>query len=637
MIFIYFSRLIIHVVFIQIELVCINNDTRSTEGSIAIQQSSTDGEENLQLGLNTQEPTVDGNDTIDQVTTSISSWDLKCYHWTISGSTVGAMGFFIFTCIVMTTGILIVCFTSPKSHGQKCKFSISQTATNPIEYNYGPRSVAVGDFNNDTWIDMVVANSIVNNIGIYFGYENGTFVKQIEYSTGLGSNPYMVAVGNLNNDSRLDIAVANFGTNTIRIFLGYGNGSFVNQLDLSTNTSRPISISLVDFNNDTVLDIVTVNFGTNSISIFYGYENGMFSNPTMYSTGYDSLSYALAVGDFNNDNYIDIAIANYGTNNIGLFLNAKNGTVEKQITISTGYGSHPISIAVGNFNDDTLVDIAVANHGTNTIGIYLSNGNGTFTNQMQYSINSGSPYSIGVGDFNQDNHLDIFIITIGANNTGLLLGYGNGSFSDARMNSTGSTSSISFAICDFNKDKRLDVIVVNNETNSMDILEGYFEGFSLSKYYSTGYSPMTVALGDFNNDGKLDLVAANYYNNSISVLLGNGNGSFAKQKTYSTGASPYGVAVNNFNNDSYLDLAVANYDDGSVSIFLGYGNGSFAKQKKYTTGYYPQSLAAGDLNNDGLLDLVVANYGSLYVSVLLGYSNGSFANQMKYITSTYSY
>jgi hypothetical protein len=71
--------------------------------------------------------------------------------------------------------------------------NFSSTTKNPIEYNYGPRSVAVGDFNSDTWLDMVVANSIVNNIAIYFAYENGTFLKQIEYSTGYGSAPSMVA------------------------------------------------------------------------------------------------------------------------------------------------------------------------------------------------------------------------------------------------------------------------------------------------------------------------------------------------------------------------------------------------------------------------------------------------------------
>jgi hypothetical protein len=93
--------------------------------------------------------------------------------------------------------------------------NFTETESNPIEYNYGPRSVAVGDFNNDTWLDMVVANSIVNKIAIYLGDSDGTFSKQIEYLTGSGSAPNMVAVSDFNNDSVLDIAVANFGTNNI--------------------------------------------------------------------------------------------------------------------------------------------------------------------------------------------------------------------------------------------------------------------------------------------------------------------------------------------------------------------------------------------------------------------------------------
>ena len=130
----------------------------------------------------------------------------------------------------------------------------TETESNPIEYNYGPRSVAVGDFNTDTWIDMVIANSIVNNIDIYFGHSNATFSKQFEYFTGSDSTPSMVAVGILNSDSYLDIVVANFGTNNIGIFLGFGNGSFIRQTELSTGSSRPVFISLINLNNDTLLD-----------------------------------------------------------------------------------------------------------------------------------------------------------------------------------------------------------------------------------------------------------------------------------------------------------------------------------------------------------------------------------------------
>ncbi len=159
---------------------------------------------------------------------------------------------------------------------KKCGLNFISTAENPIEYSYGPRSAAVGDFNNDNCPDMVVANQIVNNIDIFFGYSNGSFGNQIKYSPGVGSTPYMVAVADFNNDYQWDIAVANFGTNNVGIFLGFGNGSFASQIESSTSSSRPISICVAHFNNDAVFDIVIANYGTHSVSILYGYGMDTF-------------------------------------------------------------------------------------------------------------------------------------------------------------------------------------------------------------------------------------------------------------------------------------------------------------------------------------------------------------------------
>ncbi|CAF1458587.1 unnamed protein product, partial [Rotaria sp. Silwood1] len=197
----------------------------------------------------------------------------------------------------------------------KCAINFKPTVQKPVEYKYGPRSVALGDFDNDTVLDMVIANHLVNKIAVYLGNGDGTFKNPTMYSTGSYSSPYMVTVADLNNDNRLDLAVANFGTNNVQIFHGFGNGSFASQIELSTGSSRPIAIIAVDFNNDSILDIATANHETHSVSIFYGYGHGNFSPPITYTTGYDSLPSSLAAGDFNNDNHLDLAIANYGTNN----------------------------------------------------------------------------------------------------------------------------------------------------------------------------------------------------------------------------------------------------------------------------------------------------------------------------------
>ncbi|CAF4752687.1 unnamed protein product, partial [Rotaria magnacalcarata] len=390
---------------------------------------------------------------------------------------------------------------------------------------------------------MVVANHAVNAVAIYFGQNSSSFSTPIQYPTGNGSTPYIVAVGDFNTDSILDIAVANFGSNSIGVFLGYGNGSFEKRAELSIGSSRPIFIGFFDLNNDTTLDIITANYGTQSISILFGYGNGNFSSPTSYSTDYDSFPSSVVTGDFNNDNYLDLAISNYGTDNVQILFGNESGTFAAVIRLSTGLGSHPNSITVGHFNQDVYLDIAVANYGTNQIGILLNNGNGTFANQVNYSTGSASPYSIGVGDFNQDNLLDLIATNNGTDNLAVFLGYGNGTFVQPRMYSTGASSSISFAVCDVNKDHRLDIIVVSNDTGAIDILLGSFEGFENQMTFSTGYGPHSVAVGDFNKDTRLDIIVANAYGNDVSVLLGYDNGSFQNQMTFSTGSQPYSVTV----------------------------------------------------------------------------------------------
>ncbi|CAF2018522.1 unnamed protein product [Rotaria magnacalcarata] len=436
---------------------------------------------------------------------------------------------------------------------QKCGLKLKETPRKPIDYKYGPRSIAVGDFNKDSWPDMVVANHIVNDIAIYFGQNGTSFSTPIQYPTGNGSTPYIVAVGDFTNDSILDIAVANFGTNSIGVFLGIGNGSFEKHAELSMGSSRPIFVSLSDLNNDTILDIITANYGTQSISILFGYGNGNFSSPTSYSTGYDSFPSSVATGDFNNDTYLDLAIANYGTDNVQILFGNQNVNFTNGLTISTRIGSRPNSITVGDFNQDDYQDIAVANYGSNKIGIFLNNGNGTFGKQVTYSTNASSPYSIGVGDFNQDNLLDLIVTNNGTGNIAFFLGYGNGSFVQVRMHSTGAFSSISFALCDVNKDHRLDILVVSNDTGVIDILLGSFEGFENQMTFSTGSVPNSVAVGDFNNDTQLDIVVANSHDKNVSVLLGYCNGSFQNQMTFSTGSYPQSVAVGDFNKDTRLD------------------------------------------------------------------------------------
>ncbi|CAF3314411.1 unnamed protein product [Rotaria sp. Silwood2] len=269
-------------------------------------------------------------------------------------------------------------------------------------YSY-PRSVAVSDFNKDIWPDIAVANTEIDSVGVFLGDRYGAFTSQQVYLTGSGSHPYFIAVGDFNNDQHLDIAVANYDTNNVGILLGHDDRAFSNQIAFSIDPSHPISIAVGDFNNDTWLDIVVANYGTDNIGVLPGHGDESFENMTMYSTGDGSKPLSVAVDDVNNDMFLDIVVANFGTDIIDIFLGYGNGTFTVLMTYSTEIGSHPVSIAISDFNNDNWLDIPVANKGTNNVGVFLGYGNGTFTKQRTYSVGYGSdPNWIAVVNYATD-------------------------------------------------------------------------------------------------------------------------------------------------------------------------------------------------------------------------------------------
>jgi hypothetical protein len=145
-----------------------------------------------------------------------------------------------------------------------------------VGYDSRPHHVAAGDFNQDGHLDLVVTNSGTDNIGLLLGYGNGTFASQITYPTGSGSRPYSVVVGDFNYDTFLDIVVAYYGMNSIGVLFGNGNGSFASPRVTSLGSSRPLSLAKGDFNKDNRLDIAVANYGTLTIAILFGSNDGYF-------------------------------------------------------------------------------------------------------------------------------------------------------------------------------------------------------------------------------------------------------------------------------------------------------------------------------------------------------------------------
>jgi hypothetical protein len=321
-------------------------------------------------------------------------------------------------------------------------------------------------------------------------------------------------------------------------------------------------------------------------------------------------------GDFNGDGKQDLAIVNYGSNSLGIFLGIGAGQFQSQITYPTS--SSPSSVAIGDFNGDGMQDLAVSNSGSNNLSVHLGNGAGSF--QYAFSYPTGSnPQNLAVGDFNGDGKQDLAVVNNTANTLGILLGTGIGKFQAQVTYATGD-SPVDLTVGDFNGDGMQDLVVLASGNDTLSLFLGTGTGLlQAPNPYATGTYPQGITVGDFDGDGRQDVAIVNNNDSTLGIFLGTGTGTFQAQVTYPTGTNsgPFDVTTGDFNGDGVQDLAVANGFNYTLGLFLGTGVGTFRAQLTYPTGNQPTSLATGDFNSDGKQDVVVTNYSSNNLRVYL--------------------
>jgi len=252
-------------------------------------------------------------------------------------------------------------------------------------------------------------------------------------------------------------------------------------------------------------------------------QTGQFIVPPLYAVG--GLPRAVAVGDFNGDGKLDLAVSYYNSQAPGysafvsILLGNGDGTFQKPLSYKGGNIAPPMTlpVAVGDLNGDGKLDLVVANFEPGTVSVFFGNGDGTFQPHVDYATPGGAvATSVVVADFNGDGKPDLAVTAAG----GLS-------------------------------------IYLNSGTGT----------FPTRKDYDAGSGFVYLAVGDFNGDGKLDLAAVdcpqtcqnpNGVAGSIAILLGNGDGTFRTPVNYAVGVSPVFVAAADLNGDGKLDLAVAN-------------------------------------------------------------------------------
>lgn len=354
-----------------------------------------------------------------------------------------------------------------------------------------------------------------------------------------GNAPKCIVTGDFDADGKLDLLTYNEGPHNLTFAKGNGLGNFATPTAATTTSNMPAITAMIaaDINNDGKLDIV-MRAGTAG-HLFLGNNSGTFTLAPNNGSPFPTLSgVGMAVGHFNTDAYLDVAVSHqsriviaYG-NASGFFTN------NLEIIVPPGLsGSNNMSkgtLVAQDFNSDGLVDFAVNNEDDSSLSVLINDGsNNYFATNYLFPANSSFDRPLKSGDFNQDGHIDL--LSVSSSNSGgnttvikVFLGDGLGGFASSVSTPTINQNYSDYQIADFDADGILDIASNNQDAVkfSKGTGTGSFEApqvFYTSPYADAYFIQNNFVSGDFNADGKPDIATANFNNtvdgHKVSVLL----------------------------------------------------------------------------------------------------------------------
>ncbi len=374
----------------------------------------------------------------------------------------------------------------------------TSTFTSKTDFNTGsyPEEIAVADIDTDGKPDIAVANyadntvSVLRNTSTSGSINSGSLSEKVDFTTG--TNPRCVIFGDIDGDGKQDMAVTNFGENTVSVFRNTSTSGSITSTSFSIKTdfitgANPYYLTIGDIDLDGKPDLAVSNFNGNSISVFRNIStpgiinSGSFSDKVDFVTGTNP--YGIVIKDINGDRKPELIVANSASNNISVFQNnstvglINSGSLSGKTDFVTG--TVPYGISSGDLDSDGNPDLAIANYNSNTVSVLRNNGasgdinTSSFADKVDFNTGSG-PFSVSIGDIDGNGKPDLAISNTISNTVSVL----------SNKSTSGSISSSSFS----------------DKTD-----------------FSSGIFPLGVAIADFDLDFKPDLIFTNSGGANISV------------------------------------------------------------------------------------------------------------------------
>ena len=287
-----------------------------------------------------------------------------------------------------------------------------------------------------------------------------------------------------------------------------------------------------------------------------------------------------------------------------------------------------VSYAVADLNGDGIPDLFVEDY-DGTYDVVLGKGDGTFTAKGSAFGPASQTGSFVVGDFNNDGIPDVAaidgVLYAPSNTITIFLGNGDGTFTAAASSPSLGMNPNGIATADVNGDGNCDLVVSQQDPSGYGqivVFFGHGDGtFTMaSSLTSVNSTAPSIIPSDLNGDGKIDFVLTGNGQSGITILLGNGDGTF-NVVSGPTQAGEATASVADLNGDGVADLVFGAAGTGYLTVFLGNGDGTFAQAPPSGNLVVGNFLGIADLNQDGIPDLVDTTSAT---GALFGRGDGTF-------------
>jgi len=332
--------------------------------------------------------------------------------------------------------------------------------------------VLVADINGDGALDVITANAGDSTLGVLLGDGHGGFHVAPGAPVHLGVPPHLIAVGDFNSDSRLDLAASSHDSNDVQVLLGDGRGGFAaapgSPFAAYTGVkAHNHGLAVAEVNGDGRLDITVGHQETGSIAVLLGDGSGRFTpgpgSPIRLGRGF----YPHALADVDGDGRLDLVAPDILGSAIVVALGDGRGGFSAAPGSPIHVKARPFFVLLEDLNGDGRTDIVATHDDSDDVDVLLGEGGGRFRSTGGFHA-GGRGWEIAAVDLNADDHKDILVLGNGALRG--FLGDGKGGFVSVGSPYPTPRDSWTFGVGDVNKDGGVDVVFADLSTGKLTVL-----------------------------------------------------------------------------------------------------------------------------------------------------------------------